>query len=120
MTVNYTMNSSTFIEGTYGFIRNQLAGGASIGDTLTGGILVNPTANLSTLPGFPLLYPDAGVVDPRYYAFTTLNDLNPGWFDGSRINLPPAFGWGTEVPLRQAPAVWATCPGRPTRSFQGF
>ena len=27
VTVNYTMNSSTFIEGTYGFIRNQLAGG---------------------------------------------------------------------------------------------
>ena len=33
VTVNYTMNSSTFIEGTYGFIRNQLAGGASIGAT---------------------------------------------------------------------------------------
>src|SRR5439155_652428 len=29
VTVDYTMNSSTFIEGTYGFIRNQLAGGGS-------------------------------------------------------------------------------------------
>jgi hypothetical protein len=121
VTVNYTMNSSTFIEGTYGFIRNQLAGGASIGNTLTGGILVNPTANLSTLPGFPLLYPNAGVVDPRYYAFTTLNDLNPSWFDGSRINLPPAFGWGTRiVPTQTATAGVGDLPGPPNQVFPGF
>ena len=34
VTVDYTMNTSTFIEGTYGFIRNQLAGGGSIGRRL--------------------------------------------------------------------------------------
>ena len=113
------MNSSTFLEGTYGFIRNQLAGGGSIGATLTGGILVNPAANrLTSLPGFPLLYPNAGVVDPRYYAFTTLNDLNPGWFDGSRINLPPAFGWGTQNHGRR-PASGAL-PGPPNQLFPGF
>jgi hypothetical protein len=121
VTVNYTMNSSTFIEGTYGFIRNQLAGGGSIGATLTGGILVNPTANLSTLPGFPLLYKDAGVVDPRYYAFTTLNDLNPAWFDGTRINLPPAFGWGTRiVPTQIGTAGVGDLPGPPNQLFPGF
>ena len=27
VTVNYTLNPTTFVEGTYGFIRNQLAGG---------------------------------------------------------------------------------------------
>ena len=31
VTANYVMGKSTFIEATYGFIRNQLAGGASIG-----------------------------------------------------------------------------------------
>ena len=31
VTVDYMMSPSTFMEGTYGFIRNQLAGGASIG-----------------------------------------------------------------------------------------
>src|SRR6476661_4878797 len=73
-TVDYQINNSTFLEGTYGFIRNQLAGGGAIGSILTGGILVNDAANRNTsLPGFPLLYPNAGVVDPRYYAFTTLN-----------------------------------------------
>jgi hypothetical protein len=117
VTVNYQVNSSTFLEGTYGFIRNQLAGGASIGATGTGGILVNPSASLSTLPGFPLLYPNAGVVDPRYYAFTTLNDLNPGWFDGNKINLPPAFGWGTRI---QGTAGVGALPGPPNQVFPGF
>src|SRR6185436_10092011 len=82
LTVNYTMNPTTFIEGTYGFIRNQLAGGASIGATGTGGILVTDAANrLGALKDFPLLYPDAGVVDKRYYAFQVLNNLNPVWWD---------------------------------------
>ena len=61
-TVNYTMNPTTFIEGTYGFIRNELAGGNE------NGVLVNDSANrLNGLADFPLLYKDAGVVDPRYY-----------------------------------------------------
>ncbi len=38
-TVNYTLNPTTFIEGTYGFIRNELAGGNE------GGVLVNESAN---------------------------------------------------------------------------
>jgi hypothetical protein len=117
VTADYTLNSSTFIEATYGFIRNQLAGGASIGATGTGGILVSPSANLSSLPGFPLLYPNAGVVDPRYYAFTTLQDLNPGWWDGSKINLPPAFGWGTRI---QGNAGVGALPGPPNQVFPGF
>src|SRR5204863_445683 len=37
VTVNYTMNPTTFIEGTYGFIRNELTGGNE------GGVLVNET-----------------------------------------------------------------------------
>jgi hypothetical protein len=88
-TVNYTWTPTTFIEGTYGFIRNQLAGG---------GILVNDSSNrLSALPGFPLLYSEAGVVDPRYYAYGVMQDLNPVWWDGTRINLPPSFAWGSRI-----------------------
>ena len=45
MTVNYTMNPTTFIEGTYGFIRNELAGGNE------DGVLINDTSNrLTSLP----------------------------------------------------------------------
>ena len=121
-TVDYQMNNSTFIEGTYGFIRNQLAGGGSIGGILTGGMLVNDAANrTSSLPGFPLLYPNAGVVDPRYYAFGVLNDLNPGWWDGNKINLPPAFAWGTRiVPTQGGTNGIGDLPGPPNQLFPGF
>jgi hypothetical protein len=118
VTVNYQVNSSTFLEGTYGFIRNQLAGGASIGATGTGGILVSPSSNSATsLPGFPLLYPNAGVVDERYYASTVLKDLSPVWFDGNKITLPPAFGWGNRI---MGTAGVGALPGVPNQVFPGF
>jgi hypothetical protein len=118
VTVNYQMNNSTFLEGTYGFIRNQLAGGASIGATGTGGILVTESSNrMTSLPNFPLLYPNAGVVDERYYAFEVLNNLSPVWFDGQRINLPPAFGWGSRI---QGAAGVGALPGPPNQVFPGF
>jgi len=94
-TVNYTLNPTTFIEGTYGFIRNELAGGNE------GGVLVNESANrlspASGLAGFPELYPNAGVVDQRYYAYQVMQDLNPVFWDGTSINLPPVFAWGGRI-----------------------
>ncbi len=118
VTVNYTLNNSTYLEGTYGFIRNQLAGGASIGATGTGGILVTDSSNrLASLPGFPLLYPNAGVVDPRSYAYGVMQDLSPVWWDGTKINLPPAFGWGTRI---QGNAGVGALPGPPNQVYPGF
>ena len=71
--------------------------------------------------GFPLLYPNAGVVDPRYYAFGVLNDLNPGWWDGNKINLPPAFAWGTRiVPTQGGTNGIGDLPGPPNQLFPGF
>ncbi len=92
VTANYTINPTTFLEGTYGFIRNELTGGNE------GGVLVNDSANrLNSLPGFPLLYPDAGVVNPRYYAYQTMQDIKPAFWDGKKLNLPPVFGWGGRI-----------------------
>ena len=88
------MSPTTFIEGTYGFIRNELAGGNE------GGVLVNDSANRLTgggLADFPLLYPNAGVVDQRYYAYQVMQDLNPVFWDGTSINLPPVFAWGSRI-----------------------
>ena len=39
ITVNYAITPTTFMEGTYGFIRNELVGGNE------GGVLVNESAN---------------------------------------------------------------------------
>ena len=91
-TVNYTLTPTTFIEGTYGMIRNELADGNE------GGVLVNEAANrLNGLANFPLLYPNAGVVNPDYYAFEVLEDVNPAFWDGARMNLPPVFNWGGRI-----------------------
>lgn len=92
VTANYTISPTTFLEGTYGFIRNELTGGNE------GGVLINESANrLKSMPGFPLLYPDAGVVNPKYYAFQTMQDVKPAFWDGTKLNLPPVFGWGGRI-----------------------
>ncbi|MBI4477368.1 MAG: carboxypeptidase regulatory-like domain-containing protein, partial [Acidobacteria bacterium] len=91
-TVNYTLNATTYLEGTYGFIRNELTGGNE------GGVLITESSNrLNDLAAFPLLYRDAGVVNPGYYAFEVMQDVKPPFWDGTRLNLPPVFGWGNRI-----------------------
>ncbi|HJZ78092.1 MAG TPA: hypothetical protein VKE51_40475 [Vicinamibacterales bacterium] len=92
VTADYAMNPTTFLEGTYGFIRNELTGGNE------GGVLMNASSNrFNGLANFPLLYPDAGVVDPNYYAMQVMRDVKPPHWDGTRLNLPPVFGWGNRI-----------------------
>ena len=92
VTVDYSINPTTFLEGTYGFIRNELTGGNE------GGVLMNDTSNrFNGLADFPLLYPDAGIVDPNYYAIQVMQDVKPPYWDGRRLNLPPVFGWGNRI-----------------------
>ena len=92
ITANYALNPTTFIEGTYGFIRNELTGGNE------NGILMNDSSNrLNGLAGFPLIYPDAGVVPQRSYAYEVLQDVKPPFWDGTRMNLPPIFNWGGRI-----------------------
>ena len=91
-TANYTLSPTTFIEATYGMIRNELAGGNE------NGVLVNEEANrLNSLANFPLIYPNAGVVNPDYYAYEVLNDVSPAFWDGAKMNLPPVFNWGNRI-----------------------
>jgi hypothetical protein len=91
-TANYVFSPTTFLEVTYGSIKNELADGNE------GGVLVNPEANrLKSLKDFPLLYPNAGVVDERYYGYEVLSKEKPAFFDGKQINLPPTWGWGNRI-----------------------
>jgi hypothetical protein len=92
LTADYTLNPTTFIEGSYGFIRNELTGGNE------GGVLVNDSSNrFNGLASFPILYPTAGVVDQRYYAYQVMQDVKPPFWDGKSLNLPPVFGWGNRI-----------------------
>ena len=111
-TVNYALSPTTFLEGTYGFIRNELAGGNE------NGVLVNESANrLTSMPGFPLLYNDAGAVPSDSYAFEVMQDLHPDFWDGNSINLPPNFGWGSRI---QGNAGTCGAPGPPCQRYPGW
>jgi hypothetical protein len=104
VTANYVINSTTFVEGTWGMIQNQLAGGNE------NGILNNPESDrLKSLSGFPMLYPNAGVLDSRYYGYQVMQDQKPPFWNGTSVNLPPIFGWGSKI---------ATPP--PNQRYPGF
>ena len=92
LTVNWVINSTTFVEGNYGSIKNELAGGNE------SGLLVNDSANrLASLPNFPLIYPNAGVIPTGSYAYQVMQAQKPVFWDGTSVNLPPVFAWGGRI-----------------------
>ncbi|HEX6463936.1 MAG TPA: carboxypeptidase regulatory-like domain-containing protein, partial [Vicinamibacterales bacterium] len=107
--VDYTLNTSTFIEATYGHSQNELAGcaqaqsgtGAIFCNNSAGtqGVPMGPAASLSGagLTGLPLLFPDATVIPSSYYAVQALNDLKPPFWDGTRMAKIPTFSWGGRI-----------------------
>ncbi len=94
-TVDLVISPTLVIEGTYGTIKNQLAGGGS-----PAGVLADAAANRNnTLGAFPNLYPDAGKLDTGYYAYGVLQAQGskaPEYSNGE-LNMPPAWGWGSLV-----------------------
>jgi hypothetical protein len=102
VTNNFTLNGTTFVEATYGWVQNQL-----------GSMIITPISNRfnAGLGDLPLLYPDAGVVDSRYYEIKPLQASGTPYFQDGRILLPPTFAWGNRV---------ATAVTPPNLGFPGF
>jgi hypothetical protein len=101
-TINYTLNPTTFIEGTFGRASHRQAGCGLNGNGVnfcTAGFPVNPISNRATngLAGLPVLFPDANVIPAGSYQLEALNEVNPGNFDGTRLLLAPSFQWGGRV-----------------------
>lgn len=103
-TVNYTINNTTFLEGTYGFSQNSLTGcalaQANTGPTFCRAAFpTNDVASLSGagLTGLPSLFPNAGVIDPSYFAYEALNGVKPAIWDGTRISMLPNLAWGSRI-----------------------
>jgi hypothetical protein len=101
-TINYTLNPTTFIEGTFGRASHRQAGCGLNGNGVnfcTAGFPVNPISNRSTngLVGLPVLFPDANVIPAGSYQLEALNEVNPENFDGTRLLLAPSFQWGGRV-----------------------
>ncbi len=49
------------------------------------------------MPGFPLIYPNAGVLPPESYGYKVLEAQSPAFWDGTSVNLPPVFNWGNRI-----------------------
>jgi hypothetical protein len=105
MSVNYTIRPTMLLEGSYGRTRNELSGcglgGGNVpGPTFcTAGFPVSPLANPANagIAGIPLIYPDARVVDPQFYTFRAMEQLQSPIWDGNRILLPPLVQWGSRI-----------------------
>lgn len=92
-TVNWTMNPTTFIEGTYGLGRNAL-----------GTMAISPSAarSLSGMTDLPMPFkaPDgsnSSVLPSNYYAVKILDQAGVPWFNGSAVSLVPSFSWGNLI-----------------------
>ena len=105
MTVNYSLNPSTFLEATYGQSQNAF-GGCIFGQASTGpvfcttGIPQNPISNRDTagLGSLPMVFPDALALDPRYYAYEVLQRMQPPfWVDGQMRITPTSLSWGSRI-----------------------
>ena len=87
-TADYALNTTTMLEGTWGFIRNQ--GGAPI-----------VTAQMNRcnvgLCDIPFLFPDFGVVPPSSYQSQLLAAMGVPYLVDGRLMLMPQFSWGSRV-----------------------
>jgi hypothetical protein len=102
--INYSINNSTFLEGTFGRSNNSLTGCAQAQNNTrpsfcTSGLPSSDSASLdkSGLGALPLIYPDAGVINKSYFAFTALESVNPPIWDGTRLRMVPSFSWGGRI-----------------------
>ncbi|MEO8482986.1 MAG: carboxypeptidase-like regulatory domain-containing protein [Acidobacteriota bacterium] len=89
-TLNYTITPTTFFEGTWGMIVNYLGAPP---------ITQYSNRNNLGLGNFPLIFPDAGYMDPRYYERNVLVGTSTPFFDQNTnmMSLPPTFSWGSLV-----------------------
>lgn len=103
-TVAYTISPTTFLEATYGHSQNELTGCAlaqgGTGPTFCeNAFAMNDIANRfnAGLGNLPLIFPDAGVINPDYYAHKALSSVGPPYFVNGRVVMPPVFQWGSRV-----------------------
>jgi hypothetical protein len=88
-TVDYTINTTTIFEGTFGFTQgNQL-----------GNVPTSPAANKNNvgLGDFPVLYPNANIVPKGSYQEKVLSAMNAPYFVDGRVLMAPTYAWGSRI-----------------------
>ena len=85
-TVDYTINTTTIFEGTWGLTQgNQL--GNVMADSVT-------NRNNVGLGNLPTLYPNNGAVDPSFYQAKVLAAMKAPFYQNGSILMAPGFTWG--------------------------
>ncbi len=102
--VNYTLNSTTFMEGSWGWQAHHQEGCSITGgdpNWCITGDAVNPSANRNTagFGGIPYLFPDATLLDKSTLAYKIMQNLGSKTtvWDGSRVQAAPSFSWGSRI-----------------------
>src|SRR5207237_922787 len=99
----YSLNPTTFLEATYGRSLNQQTGcslGLAGGPTVcTSALPMNGVSSVTNdgLGDLPFLFPNATIMDPRYYQYEALNVVRPPIWDGTRLSKVPSLTWGGRV-----------------------
>ena len=88
-TVDYTINTSTIFEGTFGFTQGNQLGNVPV-DKVT-------NENNVGLGGFPTLYPNNGAVNPSFFQSRVLSAMNAPFFVNGGIQMAPDFTWGSRI-----------------------
>ena len=110
--VNYTMTPSTFFEMSYGTVSYEqqgcaFAGGGSPAPSFcNNSVAIAPRSDIAAA-GFgniPRIYPNALVLPQDYMITEIFNEIQPPYWDGTRINRAPTFSFGNRV-SNQPPAV---------------
>jgi hypothetical protein len=102
-TLNYTVSPTLFLEGTTGHSSAYQGGcfgvGGGGGPQFCNAFTMTPNANRNNigLGDIPFIFPDANVIDNRYFVYSLLNKSGSPMWDGTRVLLPPSFSWGSRV-----------------------
>ena len=88
ITVNYNLTPTMFLEGTYGYSFNEIAN-----------LYVSPLSNRAAagLGELPMLFPQAGLVDPSYNAARVFGAADSPFYVDGRVVYPPNFSWGNRI-----------------------
>ncbi len=88
ITVNYSLTPTMFLEGTYGYSFNEIAN-----------LYVSPLSNRANagLGDLPMLFQQAGLVDPSYNAALVFGAANSPFYVDGRVVYPPNFSWGNRI-----------------------
>jgi carboxypeptidase family protein len=102
-TANYSLTPTLFLEGTFGRSKAHQGGcfgvGGGGGPQFCNAFPVGQNADLNNigLSGLPFIFPEAAVIDQRYFVYDLLNRSDSPIWDGTRVLLPPSFSFGNRI-----------------------